>query len=385
MNKLRAKSNLVLGLLFLIALLALIAVENGKIDKKQEWYEEKFEAAKLCQLAANHLKQIRLEKGVFVDAVNDPNQTALIGQEYTLITTDRGEIEAKLSSTNPNFAAVIVQMLKDAGLRQNDYVAVAFTGSFPGLNLAVISALEVLKLNPIIITSVGSSNFGANDPYFTWLDMEDVLCKSNVFQSKSVAASIGGGLDIGRGMSPEGRNLILEAIERNNVELIYEKHIEGSIAKRLELYSKHSGGLPIKAYINVGGGIASLGSPVNGKLIPAGLTQYLPMRNFPTQGVIIEMGRKKIPVIHLLNISKLLADYGLPESPVPMPDPGDGGIFTQKMYNVTTTAIATSILVVVIILIYLSERKKHQLGSDIVPATAQTQVAQNDDNDLHEL
>lgn len=370
MNKFRAKSNIVLGLLFLLALLALIAVENGKIDKKQPYYSEKLEAAKLAQLAANHLKQQRLEKGVFVDAVNDPNQTTLIGQEFTLITTDRGEIEAKLASTNPNFAAVMVQLFKDAGLRKGDYVAVAFTGSFPGLNIAVIAATEALQLNPIIITSTGSSNYGANDPFFTWLDMETVLYKSGVFHSKSVAASIGGGSDIGRGLSPEGRSLIVDAIKRNEVEFINEDYVEGSIARRMEIYREKAKGNPIRAYVNVGGGIASLGSPVNGKLIPAGLTEYLPMRNFPAEGVIIEMGRQKIPIIHLLNITKLLTEYGLPENPVPLPDPGEGGIFTQKKYNLTTTAIATVILVIVIILVYISEKKQHQLGTDIVnPST----------------
>jgi len=370
MNKFRAKSNIVLGLLFLLALLALIAVENGKIDKKQPYYTEKLEAAKLSQLAANQLKQHRLDKGVFVDAVNDPNQTTLIGQEFTLITTDRGEIEAKLASTNPNFAAVMVQLFKDAGLRKGDYVAVALTGSFPGLNIAVIAAAEALQLNPIIITSTGSSNYGANDPYFTWLDMETVLYNSNIFHSRSVAASIGGGADIGRGLSPEGRNLIIDAIKRNEVDFINEDYLEMSIARRLEIYKEKAGGNAIRAYVNVGGGIASLGSPVNGKLIPAGLTEYLPMRNFPAQGVIIEMGRQKIPIIHLLNISRLLADYGLPENPVPLPDPGEGGVFTQKKYNLTTTAIATVILVIVIIMVYISEKKQHQLGTDIVnPST----------------
>jgi poly-gamma-glutamate system protein len=384
MIKFRAKSNVVLGLLFLLALLALIAVENGKVDQKQDYYNEKLEAAELFQLAATHLKNHRLEKGIFIDVVNDPNQTALIGQEFTLITTDRGDIEAKLSSTNPNFAALIVQFLKDADLRQNDHVAVAFTGSFPGLNIAVIAALETLRLNPVIITSVGASNFGANDPYFTWLDMETILYNSNIFHCRSVAASIGGGSDIGRGLSPEGRELIKNAIERNEVEFIYENHVEESIAKRLEIYQRHAGGQPIKAFINVGGGIASLGSPINGKLIPAGLTQYLPMRNFPAQGVIIEMGRKKIPIIHLLNISKLLTDHGLPESPVPLPEPGDGGIFTQLKYDITTAAVATTILVIVIMLVFLSEKKQHQLGTDFVKPGDTGESVQSGD-DQHEL
>jgi len=367
MYKFRAKSNIVLSVLSFLSLLAFIAVENGKIDAKQEWYNEKLEAAQLSQLAANHLKNYRLEKGVFIDVINDPNQTALIGQEYTLVTTDRGYIEAKLSTTNPNFAAIIVQLLKDAGLNDKDNVAVAMTGSFPGLNISVLAALETLNLKPIVITSVGSSNFGANDPFFTWLDMENILNKSNIFHSRSVAASIGGGFDVGRGLSPEGRDLIANAIERNNIEFINEKHLEKSIARRLEIYEELNQGQPIKAFINVGGGIASLGNTINGKLIPPGLTQYLPMRNFPVRGVIIQMGQKEIPIIHLLNINKLLAKYGLPNSPVPLPEPGEGGIFIQKKYNVTVTAIATLFLVIVIIVVYFGERKHHRLGTDAVP------------------
>jgi poly-gamma-glutamate system protein len=369
MKKIRAKSNIVLGLLFLLALLALIAVENGKQDVRQAWYKEKLEAAELTQLASNYLKSRRLEKGIFIDAVNDPNQTALIGQEYTLITTDRGDINAKLSSTNPNFAAVMVQLLKDAGVEKNDHIAIAFTGSFPALNIAVLAAAQTLKLKPIIITSVGASNFGANDPAFTWLDMETILWEANIFQSKSIAASIGGGNDIGRGLSPEGRELILNAIKRNAPLTIHEKHLESSITRRLEIFDSVRGNNPIKAYINVGGGIASLGNSINGKLIQAGLTQNLPMRNYPVRGVIIEMGRKKVPVIHLLNIRKLLAKYDLPTNPVPLPDPGDGGIFSEKRYNMVTTSIAMLILVVVIILVFVAEKRQHQLGTDVVPMT----------------
>jgi len=157
MYKFRAKSNIVLGVISFLSLLAFIAVENSKIDVKQDWYNEKLEAAQLSKKAADYIKNHRLENGIFIDEVNDPNQTALIGQEYTLTTTDRGYIEAKLSSTNPNFAAVIVQLLKDAGLKKNDNVAIALTGSFPGLNISTIAAVQTLQLNPIIISSVGAS------------------------------------------------------------------------------------------------------------------------------------------------------------------------------------------------------------------------------------
>jgi len=382
MYKYRAKSNIVLGLLSLLSLLAFIAVENGKMDVKQDWYNEKLEAARLSQSAANHLKNYRLENGVFIDEINDPNQTALIGQEYSMITTDQGLIESKLSATNPNFAAVIVQLLKEAGLNDDDIVAVAFSGSFPGLNISVLAALETLKLKPVVITSVGSSNFGANDPNFTWLDMESILYKSNIFHNKSVAASIGGGNDIGRGLSPEGRDLIGKAIERNNVDFINEKHLENSITRRMEIYEKFSQKKPIKAFINVGGGIASLGNTINGQLIPSGLTEHLPMSNFPLRGVIIQMGQQGIPIIHMLNIDQLIAKFGLPSNPVPLPDPGDGGIFVQKKYNVPVTAIATLILAVVIIFIYISEKKHHRLGTDMVPMTNFQNTDKNDHDDM---
>jgi len=382
MYKFRAKSTLVLSVLSLLALLAYIAVEKGKVNVKQEWYYDKLKAARLSQLAANHLKNYRLEKGVFVDAVNDPNQTALIGQEYTLITTDRGYIDLKLSSTNPNFAAVIVQLLKEAGLREKDPVAVAFSGSFPGLNISTLAALQAMKLKPIIITSVGASNFGANDPYFTWLDMESVLYKSKIFHYRSVAASVGGGNDVGRGLSPEGRELIIKAIERNNVEFIDEKHLESSIAKRMEIYQKHGQGRQIKAFINVGGGIASLGNTINGQLIPSGLTQFLPVKNYPVRGVIIQMGQKGIPVIHLLNIHQLLEKYGLPNAPSPLPEPGDGGIFVKEKYNVLITAITTLILVAVIAVVYISERKQNRLGTNVVPTAGMTQPGKADDEEI---
>lgn len=380
MYKFRAKSTAALSILSVLALLAFVAVEQSKIDVKKEWYNEKLEAAQLAQKAEQVLKNYRVENSIFIDVVNDPNQTALIGQEYTLVTTDRGDIDAKLSTTNPNFAAVVVQLLKDAGVEAGDNVAVALSGSFPGLNISVAAAIESLRLHPITITSVGASNFGANDPNFTWLDMETVLYNSGLIHHRSVAASVGGGHDIGRGLSPQGRNLIEEAIRRNGVTFINENHIENSIERRMEIYEKYSNNKPIKAFINVGGGIASLGNTINGRLIDPGLTLHLPMRNFPVHGVIIQMGKKGIPIIHMLNINRLLRDFNLPASPVPLPEPGEGGIFIHKQYNVTITAIATALLVLVILLIYFNEKRYNRLGASIVPAaTPMTYESDTDD------
>ena len=364
MYNISAGSKTILSVLALLAMMAFLAVEYGQEDVKLKWYEQKIEASRLANEASEYLKEFRLQKGIFIDPINDPNETALIGQDITPITTDRGYIEAKLTSTNPNFAAVIVEMLKEAELEKNDVVAVAFTGSLPGFNIAVHSALQTLKLKPVIITSVGASNWGANDPFYTWLDMESALYDAGIFKNKSVAASIGGGLDVGRGLSPYGRKLIIDAIERNKVEFINEEHLEGSIQKRIGIYNNHRKKYPIKAFINVGGGISSLGSKENAQFIPSGLSKTLPMKNFPTRGILIQMAEENIPIIHLLNITQLANKYGLPVSPTPLPQPGEGEIFIQKRYSVILTAAVTLFLIIAISFVFFMERKRHQLGTE---------------------
>ncbi len=361
---LSAGSKTVLSVISLLSLMAFLAVEYGKEDVKLKWYDQKLEASRLASEATEYLKDLRMRKGVFVDVLNDPNETALIGQDLTPITTDRGYIEAKLTATNPNFAAVVVDMLKEAGLEKNDVVAIALTGSLPGLNIAVYSAVQSLKLKPIIITSVGASNWGANDPDFTWLDMESLLFKAGIFNNKSVAASIGGGLDRGRGLSPEGRQLIADAIQRNKIDFINEEHLESSIQKRIEIYNNQRQKKKIKAFINVGGGISSIGSVENGKFIPTGLSTMLPMKNYPIRGVMIYMAEKNIPIIHLLNVNKLAEKYGLPINPIPLPRAGEGEIFIQKRYNVLLTLGVTIFLVVAIAFVFFMERKRHQLGTE---------------------
>ncbi len=373
-----------MSLLSLLSLAGLLLIENGKVNVKREWYNQKLEASVLAKKAADVLKEQRLQKGVFIDAVNDPNRTALIGQDITPITTDRGYIEAKLTSLNPNFAAVVVDMLKEADLKEGDAVAVSFTGSFPGLNIAVHAALQTLKLKPIIITSVGASNWGANDPYYTWLDMEKDLYDTKVFRNKSIAASFGGGLDRGRGLSPEGRNLILSCVQRNGIELINEEYLENSIEKRLKIYKSQSDG-PIKLFINVGGGIASIGSIENYQFIPGGFSPPLLMKNFPIKGVLIRMSEESIPFIHLLNINQLAAIYGLPVSPAPLPLPGEGEIFIQQRYNITLTIFVAAVLIAFITVVLILEKKRHKLGTEIIPNMNQPENLDYKQHELTEL
>src|SRR5262245_32588945 len=113
--------------LFLItglAVLALILAERSVDPVQQNYYQQKLSAARVMLLSMNAIRAEETALGFTVDLVNDPNSTGMIGQEYTLITTDRGDLSVKLMTTNPNFAAVIVEMLGKAKLKKGDCVAV---------------------------------------------------------------------------------------------------------------------------------------------------------------------------------------------------------------------------------------------------------------------
>ena len=101
-----AKSKLSLVTLFVISILLFIWVDNSRIYVEQKYFREKIDASKLMETAINTIKEYRNEQGIFIDEVNDPAKTTLIGDRESLIITDRGNLNAKLTSLNSNFAAV---------------------------------------------------------------------------------------------------------------------------------------------------------------------------------------------------------------------------------------------------------------------------------------
>ncbi len=330
--------------LALFALLLLALTAGAKKPTRQRWFDDKLRAAQIGSLAQFAVKE-RLESlRVAIDPRNDPNATGLIGEQFTQITTDRGVLPSKLTATNPNFAAAVVDLLRRAKLRRGDRIALGLTGSMPGLNIACLAASEALGLEPIIITSVGSSMWGANRAELTWLDMETLLVEKGILHARSVAASLGGGSDNGRGLAPEGRRLLREAIARNGATLIEEDDLEASIAKRMEIFDRLDKEKPIRAYVNVGGGLASLGGTQNARLIPPGLSKNLGLKNYPVRGVINRMAERGLPVIQLLQVEELSRKYGLPETPVPMPPIGEGPLFFRDRYTVELVAVYLGVL-----------------------------------------
>ncbi len=330
---------LILGALAVLALLLQGVLEWTRTPVRQRDYDLKYAAAEKAHEAYMAIRRHRLMDGAAVDLVNDPAGTGLIGPEFSQITNARGDLDAKLTSLNPNWAAVMVDMFRRAGLKPGDPVAVAISGSFPGLNVAVYAALEAMELSSVVVTSVGASMWGANDPSFTWLDMETLFVEERIFHVRSAAASLGGGDDMGRGLSPTGRRLLTDAIERNGVPLLASDHIEDAITARMSLFAERLRGRPCRCYVNVGGGVASLGSSQNKILIPHGLSMTLQAENWPRKGSMVLMADKGVPVIHLLDIVDLAREHGLPIVPDYLAVPGEGDIFVRDSYRLSLAAV----------------------------------------------
>jgi len=332
-------------------------VEHRRTLYRQPWYREKVQAARLAALGLEALREERLEKGVAARQYEDPRLAAIIGQQFSLITTDFGVFEAKVAGSNPNFAAVAVDLLKQANLKAGDFVAVGCSGSNPGVNWAVYAACEVLDLRPLIITSVGSSWWGANDPDFTWLDMEAILQRHELVHFRSLAASMGGDKDDAEGLSQVGKMILQDAAERNGVPFISESSLENSIQRRIELFEKAAAGAPIKAYINIGGGLASLGHAENGDLIPTGFNRHLPLKNYPARGVIHYFARQGIPIIHFYDILRLAREYGLGPPRVRLPEVGTGAVFIEERYDLRLAGIGAAVIFILLLaVIKLDER-----------------------------
>lgn len=305
---------------------------NTRVKVFAPYYGLKLKAAEYTSLMYERIKEVRREKGIPVDSINDPNESGLIGMQLTPITTEFGDLTAKLTSVNPNFSALFVEYMKKLHLKKGDVVAVHFTGSFPALNIAMLAAIKTLELKPVIISSVGSSMWGANIPEFTYLDMETILSKSGLINVRTVYASAGGIDDIGRGLSPEGRELIREAIKRNSIKEITAEDLSESIHLKYKVYEAIAGESPIKCFINIGGNAAVLA----GVEVPSGIVSF-DHRNHP--GLIGEFLRRGIPVINIYSVNYLARRYGLPATSTPIPSPGEGKLFFEVRYSVLHAAL----------------------------------------------
>ncbi len=347
-------STLVLFIVTCITIVFVIVEMRSKMKVRTSGYEEKIAAADLAMRAFQEIKWASDSLHIPLDRINDPNETGLIGLQYSHLTTQRGDLNAKLTSTNPNFAALIVQLLSQAKVRERDVVAVSFTGSYPALNIAALCAFEVMNVEPIIVTSCGASMWGANFPDFTYLDMENILYQNGIVRNKTTSATIGGEDDVGRGLSPEGRELIETAIQRCGVEPLAPVNLEDAIEKRIELYTASD---KVKVFLHIGESSSWSGDYSSGL--------FRPRQVRSGSGIVERMSRMGVTVINIMDVSALAADHNLPAAPTPLPMPGDGTLFYEYRYSVPLAIVFLAILLFILFVVlrydidyYLRRRKK---------------------------
>lgn len=319
----------------LSAVLGLILIESTKEQVAVEYYEQQIVAAELMQSGMRQIRELRESLGIAINPNEDPNLTGLIGAEITEFTTSLGNLEAKRTATNPDFAALMVRLFVEAGLDSGDFVAIGASGSFPSLILATLSACQALDLQPLLIYSLGSSMYGANIPGFTFPEMLEHLNRCGLFPYKILAISMGGDNDRAEGiLSNFSIDIVADIANKYGYQLIFEPDFVKSINKRLELYSEASHGIDIGCFVNIGGASVNFGETAASLKVPNGLVVRYPMINdSPERGLIFEFLARGVPVINLLNIKDLAVKYGLPIDPIPLPTIGVSSVYHEVKYN----------------------------------------------------
>jgi len=292
-------------------------------------------AAETMKQSLTIIKGYCIQHHINTNNPEDARHTGLIGPEWSEITTTMGDPEAKRTTINPNFAALITHLLQEAGVRKGDTIAIGSSASFPALLIASLSAAKALELHPLVIISLGSSSFGASNPDFTLWDIYRLLLENKIIDIGPVAASIGGGDDTGTGFEKGITDRIQLSLAEAGIPLIAEKDLQKNVSIRNSYYfsdelkealssPRKRGPLPppgisIKAFINSGGGYANIGSSPSVLNIRPGLIREAHIPEPEKQGMIHSMLLRKIPVIHLLFIKGLAQKYDLPWDPVSLP------------------------------------------------------------------
>jgi poly-gamma-glutamate system protein len=334
--------------LFAISLVFFLMAKIVPSHQAKPVREEMIAASQVMFEAMEVLKHCRRSKNLGLDSSNDVNRTGMIGERFSSITTTLGNLEAKRTSTNPNFAGLLVSLLRQAGVGSSDTVAVGASGSFPGLILAVLAAAKTMDLELLFLASLGASQWGANHPDFHWLHMQACLQKEGLFSFEPLAVSLGGNGDVGKDMQEEGRVLLARDMAEAGYPIISEAGLKENVESRMQIYLQKASNKKIKAFVNIGGSWANLGIDSEILHLRPGLGRIRRIPPENKRGVLYAMAALDVPVIHLLYVKGLAQRYGLPWDPVPLPQPGEGAVY-RRLEEKQNSFLWISVVYVVLI------------------------------------
>lgn len=336
-------------------------------------------------------------QGISIEGTADPNGTCLVGPDFSPLFTSLGQLEAKRTTTNPDMAGLLAHLLSEAGVGEGDCVAIGASGSFPGLLVASLAAVEALGAEPRVILSLGASSFGATRPEFHLLDLFQVLASEGLVSVPAAAVSLGGEADVGGGFDPAFREELTEALLQGTVPVLQRPFSGGGLQERMAIYGLgpegQAGGSPEApaAFINIGGAEANLGTSPEILSVPPGLVRVgaevqepiddggspgsrvhgrfgseFHLRDLPPahqRGVLFEMLARRVPVIHLLHVRGLALRFGLAWDPVPLPAPGTSRFSDVREGKGTSFWLLTAVYALALALVaWTSIRPVRQTG-----------------------
>jgi poly-gamma-glutamate system protein len=287
-------------------------------------------SARTALTAQQEIARTKERMGLLQPMHVDPNRSGLIGPDWSEITTTIGDLPAKRTVTNPDLAAAIARILLSLNPPRGAAVGLVLSGSFVGANVSAIAAVEAAGLQPVIVSSLGASMYGATDPAFTWLDMEAAVRKAGIWQARSAAVVLGGESAAAGGLDEVGREMLQAAVRRNGHDPIRALDFDG--LKR-EVHTELAKAAPsgFVALVNSGGSVLGMGTCLDAYRLPSGVLRgTFPCRSGIT-GLIHDLAARGVPVINLLNIKRLALDWGLPFDPVPVPAIGGNTRIYMRM------------------------------------------------------
>ena len=320
-----------------------------------DYYDTQIQAVQLLEHCFSAVKSYKQELGIPLSP-HDIHNTGILGEEFTGITTTIGALEAKRTTTWSDMAALCVRMLHEAGVKPGDRVGAGFSGSFPGMNLAVVAACEAMDVELICISSVGASTYGANNPELTFPEMMHRLAQDGIIHTRSAAVTMGGDFDIGMEMDPELSEPVRHRLRTAGLNLVEIKDFQENLKKREQIYAENG---DISCFIAVGGNLTSLGRGEEGVSLGQGvLKARRTIRLDENSGLVQRYMAKGTPVINLLNIKKIMAEYSMPFDPAVWPEIGRSAAYTIIRYESIWLAAGLGSSIVLLAVCSLLRRKK---------------------------
>ncbi|MFA7330729.1 MAG: poly-gamma-glutamate system protein [Candidatus Delongbacteria bacterium] len=306
-------ASLLAGLLLLVAL--------GPTTAQAAISEAQLRRAERSWLEASGWVLARRRAAGCWDAGLDPALSGLIGGADGIFTTSLGQKEAKQTAAQSGWCRVVACLLDSLRIGPRDTVAVTMTGSFPGLNLAVLLTLEAGGIPYRSVASLGASTYGANDSTFNWPLVEGWLRQRGLLRQGSCVVTPGGSGDRLNGLPLETQRAA-EAVLRATPASLHPSNLPQAVELRREALGPRE---HLALLINVGGGHPVMGGNDYGRTVPGGLLGDADGPGDPgesgsegevgTKGVLQLFHEEGLPVLHFIDIVRLARRWGLPSPP----------------------------------------------------------------------